>query len=68
MSARFFDFLRVILWEDPVGSGPLSPELCALSCVTILQWKGLATPTANLEVHNAVIENCKVLDVKKTYQ
>lgn len=51
-----------------MGRGPLSPELCALSCVTVLQWKGLATPTANLEVHNAAIENRKVLDVKKTYQ
>ena len=47
---------------------PLSPELCALDFVTILLWKGLPTPTANLVVRNAVIENCKVLDVKKTYQ
>ena len=51
-----------------MGRGPLSSELCALSCVTVLQWKGLATPTANLEVHNAAIENRKVQDVKKTYQ
>ena len=51
-----------------MGRGPLSPELCALGCVTVLQWKGLATPTANLEVHNAAIENRKVLDVKETYQ
>lgn len=51
-----------------MGRGPLSPELCALGFVTILQWNELATPTANLEVHNAAIENRKVLDVKKTYQ
>ena len=44
MSARFFDFLRAIPWAYPVGRGPLSSELCALSCVTVLQWKGLATP------------------------
>ena len=47
--------------------GPLSPELCTLGFVTILLWKGLATPpTANLVVRNAVIENRKVLDIKKT--
>ena len=60
MSARFFDFLRVIPWDYPVRRGPLSRGLCALGFVTILLWKGLATPTANLVVQTLElkIEKC----------